>query len=138
MSENRRNEIYAVKYIVASGATYRKYPFYNFASVTGALNDIEPLVKFTWEEIEENHGRSWLQKFAAISGDTSSASRDNLERVTRTPVLLILYFTNGERRVVGTTERPVEMLMSETGNPKQITLSFQRYSEARAPLYQSF
>jgi hypothetical protein len=138
MSENRRNDIYAVKYIAATDASYKKYPFYAFATVMGSLTDIEPLAKFVFEETLENNGQLFLQKFSALCADTSEAKRTELEQLTHIPLLLVLFYTNGERRVVGTPDRPVEMLMSEAGSPKVITLSFQRYCNQRAPLFQSF
>ncbi|WP_337626273.1 hypothetical protein [Phocaeicola sp.] len=78
------------------------------------------------------------QELEAVVTDTSSAELNGLRTLFAEAGLVLLDFTNGERRVVGSDEFPVQVNTELSGTPATLSLTFKRDSPEPAKVYSSF
>lgn len=91
-----------------------------------------------WKEKMEVAGKPVEQELNATVTDTSRSSEKELRALFGAEGILLLTFTNGETRVVGTDEFPVLVSVERSGNPGTLTLSFKRLSPEPAKTLSSF
>lgn len=96
-----------------------------------------PISSGEWGETEEA-GYPVEQELEAVVTDTGSVRLAEIRTLFAEAGLLLLDFTNGDRRVAGTDEFPVQVNTQLGGSHASLTLSFKRDSPEPAKVYSSF
>lgn len=91
-----------------------------------------------WTEIQEQVGKPIEQELKATVTDTSSIMESQLRTLFSVDGLVLISLTNGDKKVIGTGDFPVQMSMERSGDPGKLTLSFKRSSPEAAKNLTSF
>lgn len=137
-TENKRAEIYSVSYLNASWGYPLTLHDKGIVILNATFTAIKGLQKISYEETADTLGTSTIQKFSASASDTSLENRTLLEKLCAMPIILLITYSNGVKKVLGSKERPIFLAFSNGGNPTAYSLTFQRMDRGSALLYQSF
>ena len=87
---------------------------------------------------DDQEDMSVAQQLSATVTDTSHNNIGKLRSTFLEPGIIVLTYTNGEKKVVGSGEFPVFVSFSISGSPATINLNFERDSPEAAKIFQSF
>ena len=133
---DKRSAICRLDFLPVSQATVIDQPGSRLIKVRGDFNPI-PIASGEFRETEEQ-GELVEQELTAVVTDTGSGRLAEMRNLFAQDGLVLLTFTNGEQRVVGTDEFPVHVNAELSGSPQSLTLSFRRNSAEPAKKYSSF
>ena len=134
--DDKRAAICRLDFLPVSQATVSDQPGSRLIKVRGSFNPI-PIASGEFRETEEQ-GLPVEQELTAVVTDTGSDRLAEIRDLFSQDGLVRLTFTNGEQRVVGTSEFPVHVNAELGGSPQALTLSFRRNSAEPAKNYSSF
>jgi hypothetical protein len=136
--EDKRAQVCAMSYLPPSVSPMVNLP----GSDSIRLNEMLAIPIYIssgeWKEKVEAVGKPVEQELKATVTDTSSTSERELRTLLGAEGILLLSFTNGETKVVGTDEFPVLISVERSGSPGMLTLSFKRLSPEPAKRLSSF
>lgn len=133
---DKRAAICRLDFLPIGQATVSNQPGSGSIKVRGSFNPI-PIASGEFRETEEQ-GQPVEQELTAVVTDTGSGHLADIRQLFAQDGLVLLTFTNGEQRVVGTDEFPVHVNTELSGTPQTLTLSFRRNSAEPAKIYSSF
>lgn len=133
---DKRAALCGLSFLPLSAATVRNRPGSPTIEVQGTFTPV-PISSGEWGETGEA-GYPIEQELEAVVTDTSSARLDEIRTLFAESGLLLLDFTNGDRRVAGTGEFPVQVNTQLSGSPASLSLTFKRDSPEPAKVYSSF
>ena len=133
---DKRAAICRLDFLPVSQATVIDQPGSRLIKVQGDFNPI-PIASGEFRETEEQ-GELVEQELTAVVTDTGADRLAAIRDLFAQDGLVLLAFTNGEQRVVGTDEFPVHVNAELSGSPLALTLSFRRHSAEPAKKYSSF
>lgn len=133
---DKRASVCSLAFLPLSQATVRNFPGSPDIEVRGAFTPV-PVSSAEYSETGEA-GSPVEQELEAVVTGTSSAELSGLRTLFAEAGLVLLGFTNGDRRVVGTGEFPVQVNTELSGTPASLTLTFKRDSPEPAKVYSSF
>lgn len=135
---NKRATIVSLHfYPIVESTIVRCYPGRQILSVTGMAYSFRPQSAEFKETLTQGSDEV-SQQFSAIITDVSLASSAGMRRNLSLPGLLLMIYSNSEKRVVGTDQFPVMITLEESGRPAQFKLSFKRTSPEPSKFFQSF
>ena len=133
---DKRSAICRLDFLPISQATVKNRPGSNLIQVSGSFNPV-PISSGEFRETEEQ-GAPVEQELQAVVTDTGSGRLAEIRELFAQDGLVLLTFTNGEQRIVGTDEFPVHVNAELSGSPQTLTISFRRDSAEPAKNYSSF
>lgn len=133
---DKRSAICRLAFLPLSQATVKEQPGEATIQVRGTFTEI-PIASGEFRETGEP-GNPVEQELQAAVTDTSSERLAAIRQLFSQYGLLLLTGTNGERRVVGTSQFPVAVTVEFGGSPASMTLSFSRNSPEPSKIYSSF
>ena len=133
---DKRAAICRLSFLPIGQATVNDQPGSRTIKVRGDFNPV-PIVSGEFRETEEQ-GEPVEQELTAVVTDTGADRLAAIRDLFAQDGLVLLAFTNGEQRVVGTGEFPVHVNAELSGSPQALTLSFRRNSAEPAKKYSSF
>ena len=133
---DKRAAVCSLAFLPISQATVRNYPGSPGIEVQGTFTPV-PISSGEYRETGEA-GYPVEQELESVVTDTSSARLNEIRTLFAEAGLVLLDFTNGERRVVGSDEFPVQVNTELSGTPATLSLTFKRDSPEPAKVYSSF
>ena len=133
---DKRASVCGLAFLPLSQATVRNFPGSPDIGVHGTFTPV-PVSSAEYGETGET-GSPIEQELEAVVTETSSAKLNELRTLFAEAGLVLLDFTNGERRVVGSDEFPVQVNTELSGTPASLSLTFKRDSPEPAKVYSSF
>lgn len=133
---NKRAAIVQVAFYPLHSARVHYLPGRSHLSLSGSSHTFRPQTAEFKETLTQ--GDEVSQQFSAIITDVSLASSAGMRRNLSLPGLLLMIYSNSEKRVVGTDQFPVMITIEESGRPAQFKLSFKRTSPEPSKFFQSF
>lgn len=133
---DKRSAICRLDFLPISQATVQNQPGNPTIQVRGSFNPV-PIASGEFRETEEQ-GAPVEQELSAVVTDTGSDRLAEIRQLFAQDGLVLLTFTNGEQKLVGTDEFPVHVNAELNGSPQALTLSFTRLSAEPAKKYSSF
>ena len=124
---DKRAAICRLAFLPIGQATVRNKPGQPDIQVQGTFTKL-PISSGEFQESETN-GNPVEQELEAVITDTNAGHLEEYRRLLADYGLLLVTLTNGDQRVVGTTEL--------SGSPQSLTLSFKRDSPEPAKTYSS-
>lgn len=134
--EDKRVQVCRMNYLPIKSASVRNHPGAKTIAVSGDWSPI-PIASGEFKEKVTESG-TIEQELKATVTNTGSNMSELLHDLLREEGLVILQFTNGVVRVVGTDEFPVLMNIEESGSVAAFNLSFKRNSPEPAKILKSF
>ena len=133
---DKRAALCGLSFLPLSRAAVRNRPGSPTIEVRGVFTKV-PISSGEWGETEEA-GYPVEQELEAMVTDTGSVRLAEIRTLFAEAGLLLLDFTNGDRRAAGTDEFPVQVNTQLGGSHASLTLSFKRDSPEPAKVYSSF
>lgn len=133
---DKRAQICAMDFIRLDAATVQNIPGSKTIHVSGPWVSL-PISQGEYKE-KATSGDLVEQELKATLTDTGNEMAATLEGTQSVEGLILLTFTNGAHRVVGTDQFPVLLTLEESGSPAKFTLSFKRDSPEPAKILESF
>ena len=133
---NKRAQICKMSFISIDAAEIINYPGDIFIKVKGEWSVI-PISSGQFKE-EYSPEAITEQELKVVVTDTGIDVSKKLRKMFSSYGLILLEFTNGDSKVVGTEDFPVVVILQESGSPAVFNLSFKRRSHEPAKYLKSF
>lgn len=134
---DKRSQICGMSFLPLSDAEVINVPGSDKLQVHGTWITVG-ISSGEWTEIQEQVGKPIEQELKATVTDTSSIMESQLRTLFSVDGLVLISLTNGDKKVIGTGDFPVQMSMERSGDPGKLTLSFKRSSPEAAKNLTSF
>lgn len=135
--ENKRSQICGMSFLPLPDAEVINVPGSDKLQVHGTWMTVD-ISSGEWKESQEQVGKPIEQELKATVTDTSSVMESQLRTLFSVDGLVLINLTNGDKKVIGTGDFPVQMSMERSGDPGTLTLSFKRSSPEAAKNLTSF
>lgn len=137
MNQNdKRSSVCRLAFLPVALAKVTDKPGSMFIQVQGTFIPI-PISSAEFRETEKQ-GTAVEQELKAAVTCTGSDCLASIRETFNQDGLILIGFTNGEQKIIGTDEFPVHVDTELSGTPKTLTLSFTRNSAEPAKVYSSF
>lgn len=136
-NQDLRNSICNIFYSPASECSMIDVPGQNWVQVTTSWKRLDYLSAELKEE-EPIKGEMINQEINIRVLGKSAEIDAELDNLLSKPVLLCLFYTNGENRILGNTENPVVLSQENSGILPGTNLFSKRTSAEKAKILQSF
>lgn len=126
-TNSKRSQVCGLSFLSVAAATVVNVPGQKNIQVSGSWIKID-ISSGEWKETVEYVGQPVAQELKATVTNTSVEYESSLRNLFSGTGLLLLQFSNTEKRVVGTDEFPVTVTVERSGDPGKIYLSCKRDS----------
>lgn len=137
MNDDKRAQICEVGFAKVADLTIKDFPGVNTISVSGSFNWLKHQ-SVEWSEEQQDAGGYVEQELKAVFTETSDTQTQTMRDYINMEMLIAMKYTNGEIRISGTNDNPITPVITISGSPRTIKVSFKHKSAEFAKLLKSF